>query len=111
LTAKTGAEQSVSLEPIDGAEPLAGVLIDPVSGDLYGTASTDFNWGGPGEVYRVANGKLSVVWGFGGYDGDGADPEGALIVDHGALYGTTAQGGNVTSSCEFGCGTVFEITK
>ncbi len=41
---------------------------------------------------------------------DGAIPQTGLITDSaGKLYGTTANGGNIT--CNNGCGTAFEITQ
>jgi uncharacterized repeat protein (TIGR03803 family) len=54
-----------------------------------------------------------VIYSFKGVSsGDGSDPEAALILDHkGNLYGTTKTGGVVSSNCDAGCGTVFEISK
>jgi len=85
----------------DGANPMAGVILDP-AGNLYGTTSG----GGPningfagygGVVYRLApnpNGswKVSVLHSFTG--ADGAWPAGGLTLDAaGNLYGTTTAGG------------------
>jgi uncharacterized repeat protein (TIGR03803 family) len=42
---------------------------------------------------------------------DGAGPAAVLIsTADGALYGTTAQGGNCTVNAPYGCGTVFKLT-
>jgi uncharacterized repeat protein (TIGR03803 family) len=112
LNADGYREQFVSLGGASGSAPMAGVLIDQASGDVYGTSS---GGQGPsnGTVYRVAGGKQTLIWAFNGTSGnDGAKPEGALIATHGSLFGTTAEGGILNSSCgNNGCGTVFEISK
>jgi len=42
----------------------------------------------------------------------GFAPSGPLIFDSaGDLYGTTALGGKISSSCYFGCGTVFQAVS
>ena len=44
-------------------------------------------------------------------DGDGAEPNGGLVLDKkGAIYGTSYYGGNEGGSCgSVGCGTVFKL--
>jgi len=113
LSAKGYMEQFLPFDGTNGGAPMAGVLIDPSNGDVYGTTSGGQGESVNGTVYRVAGGKQSVVWAFNGAGGnDGAKPEGALITAHGNLYGTTSEGGILNPDCgSNGCGTVFEITK
>jgi uncharacterized repeat protein (TIGR03803 family) len=93
---------------LDGAVPYAG-LID-VKGMLYGTTSQ-------GGEYDVCLGRLScgtvfsittsgterVLYSFGRQTDDGFYPVASLVQFHGALYGTTSQGGT------YGRGTVFSV--
>jgi uncharacterized repeat protein (TIGR03803 family) len=58
---------------------------------------------------RAQAASYSVIHAFtGGSDGGG--PVGGLIDVGGALYGTTAEGGNVKCYSPYGCGTVFKMT-
>ncbi len=84
----------------DGENPCAG-LVD--HGSLYGTTLT----GGPagaGTVFKFdkATGTETVIYSFQG-GSDGANPASTLLLIHGALYGTTTDGG--TS----GFGTLYSI--
>jgi uncharacterized repeat protein (TIGR03803 family) len=102
----------------DGTQPYAGLTVDAV-GNLYGTTFTggsrgfscdSFNCGTVFELTLEENGKWieKVLHSFGS-SMDGVAPYGPLILDAaGNLYGTTEAGGKF-SSCEFGCGTVFEL--
>lgn len=82
----------------DGEYPLASLVFDK-SGNLYGT--TLFGGGGPqvGIVFQISPPAVAggiwtenVLHRF-GHGRDGADPEGALLIDQrGALYGTTRDG-------------------
>jgi len=99
---RTGTKENIfSFDMTNGAIPLSGVLIDPRNNDLYGTTSA----GGTnnlGTVFRIADGKETVLHNFVGIDG--STPSGALIADqYGHLYGTTADGGASSQ------GVVFEI--
>jgi uncharacterized repeat protein (TIGR03803 family) len=93
----------------DGGNPYGGLYMDS-NGSLYGT--TQYG-GGPssgfGTVFKLAHTRSgyteSVIHAFQGGN-DGASPYAALIGDaHGALYGTTADGGSVQN-----WGSVFELT-
>ncbi len=104
----------------DGAKPYAGLSIDR-GGNLYGTASSGGYFSGScralqgcGTVFkltRVASSWiLHPLYTFAG-GGDGATPTGRVTFGpDGALYGTTAQGGDEGGNCTFGCGTVFRLT-
>ena len=96
----------------DGAYPETA-LLRTASGVLYGTTSA----GGTaklGTVFMLTQPKAGTAWthtvlhSFTG-SGDGALPEGGLIMDaSGALYGSTSAGGDITN-CSRGCGTVYKI--
>ena len=88
----------------DGANPLAGFIIDRL-GNLYGTASSGGS-SGVGVVFELSpTGHEIVLHNFAGGT-DGANPESRLTADKaGNLYGTTYSGGISNS------GTVFEVTR
>lgn len=99
----------------DGKYPTAALISDS-AGNLYGT--TDF--GGAyvdhstsGTVFRLApnsNGSWTetILYSFTGA-ADGGYPYSSLVFDsHGALYGTTYNGGDMTD-CNGGCGVVFKL--
>ena len=103
----------------DGGFPNPNLVMDS-SGALYGTTGEGGTWLNQGIVYKLTPApgetqwKLTVLHTFysnyadGG--GDGANPGAGLIMDRaGALYGTTANGGNMVANYE-GSGTVFKMT-
>jgi uncharacterized repeat protein (TIGR03803 family) len=98
----------------DGAEPFAGLVFD-AAGNLYGTTGSGGadNFGTVFKLTPNADGRWteSVLYSFNNRDGRG--PYAELIFDAaGNLYGTTAFGGNLTSSVciGYGCGVVFKLT-
>jgi len=98
----------------DGGEPVAGVIVDPL-GNLYGTTRNGGS-SGNGSVFQLtlqSDGKWTetVLHSFTGSPLDGEFPGGGLIMDSaGNLYGTTEAGGNSSTNCPAGCGTVFELS-
>jgi uncharacterized repeat protein (TIGR03803 family) len=97
----------------DGAYPQAGLVMD-TAGNLFGTTAGG-GTSGNGTVFELVNSSgsytLKVLYSFTGSGGDGANPEGGLVVDaSGNLYGTTYSGGT-SSNCSGGCGTVFELVN
>jgi len=103
----------------DGQNPFAGVILD-ASGNLYGTtrfgsasgSCVTENCGTAFELSPQAGGKWreKILHSFKGGATDGGNPWGPLVFDgQGNLYGTTYYGGG-GSSCEFYCGTVFELS-
>jgi uncharacterized repeat protein (TIGR03803 family) len=93
----------------DGADPVAGLVMDPNTGDLYGT-TRDGGSSSVGTVFKLtaSSGYTSeiVLHSFAGkLAGDGANPEAGLVMDPntGNLYGTTRVGGSS------GPGTVFVV--
>jgi hypothetical protein len=110
----------------DGAVPAGGMVFDK-SGNLYGATedggANGCNSPGPcGTVFELSppakpggTWTEKVLYVFKGQAyGDGATPEGSVIIDNaGNLYGTTGYGG--TGSCALlggpvGCGTVYELS-
>jgi len=92
--------------PNDGNSPQGSLLVDEVTGTLYGTTSAGGAYG-RGTAFRLTpspTGYLEdVLYSFAGADGD--SPLGKLAFDStGALYGTTFAGGS------FGLGTAFKLT-
>ena len=101
----------------DGQYPEAGVIIDS-AGALYGTTTlggSGSNCGeGCGIVYKLTPSRKgyreSVIYNFQNSP-DGAVPSAGLLEDaSGALYGTTGFGGELSSNCPSGCGTIFKLT-
>ena len=96
----------------DGAYPGTNAsLIADASGALYGT-TTQGGASAKGVVFKLTPTKSvyseSVLYAFSG-GSDGWIPEAGLLADKtGALFGTTAYGGN-TGCSGVGCGTVFEL--
>ena len=91
----------------DGGVPRSG-LIQASDGNFYG----DTEGGGTcGVAYRVtASGTLTPLHEFAGGAGDGCEPFGPLVqASDGNFYGTTYLGGGSTT-CQYGCGTVFKMT-
>ena len=97
----------------DGSSPDSNVIVDS-TGALYSVAF--YTLPGFGSVFKLipppagqTNWTKITLYTFSGPDG--ANPQGALIMDQaGALYGTTFGGGITDASCDGGCGTVFKLT-
>lgn len=93
LLYKFGAGSS-GWPPLDGDEPLAGLVLDS-AGHLYGTTSIGGTHGG-GTVFRVGTdgSDFSVLANLGDDTGQGANPSAGLVLDAaGNLYGTFPKGG------------------
>jgi uncharacterized repeat protein (TIGR03803 family) len=100
----------------DGEAPQADLIFDTL-GNLYGSTTNGGTYGG-GTVFEL------TPTGGGGWTEkvlhsfcsqtdctDGEAPQAGLIFDTlGNLYGSTTAGGTYTSNCNYGCGTVFELT-
>ena len=102
--------------PNDGVQPMASPIVD-AEGNVYGTTSSGGDGSGCGvagcgTIFKVnATGLDTVLHSFG--FADGANPQGALVMDtQGNVYGTTTQGGRFGGSCDKDnpCGTVFELS-
>jgi uncharacterized repeat protein (TIGR03803 family) len=92
----------------DGKWPI-GIFRDS-QGNLYGGTQI----GGShfaGVIYKLSpSGQQTVLYSFTGVNGDGSNPQAALISDNaGNLYGTTFSGGG--TGCGSGCGTVFKLSR
>lgn len=108
---------SFDVNAVDGANPLAGVIIDS-QGNLYGTTQIGGSYGNGnhlGTVYELSHAggiwTEQILYSFtGNANGttDGVTPVGNLIFDAaGNLYGTTFAGGVAIASE----GTVFELSR
>jgi uncharacterized repeat protein (TIGR03803 family) len=91
-----------------GFYPGSGVTLDH-AGNIYGVtgAGGANNYGVVFKLTHAKHGwKESVLYSFAG-NGDGA-ANGGLVRDNlGNIYGTTIWG----TGCQYGCGTVFELTR
>jgi uncharacterized repeat protein (TIGR03803 family) len=90
----------------DGDLPAYGNLISDKSGNIYGTTVLGGVRGcNCGTVFEYTpGGTLKSLYSFTNTGGDGANPEGGLVMSGaGNLFGTTLNGG-------VGAGTVFEVT-
>jgi len=91
--------------------PLA-TLVQGTDGKLYGTTYQGIGTGcggyGCGTVFSVApGGVFNVLHNLS--DAEGEVPLSLVQAARGDLYGVARQGGT-SSSCQFGCGTIFKIT-
>ena len=97
----------------DGSVPYGG-LVQATDGNLYGTTLA----GGAtsnGVIFELSSdGTLTTLYSFcaDGYPncGDGYDPFAGLVqATNGNFYGTTLEGGDLTCSAPFGCGSLFSL--
>jgi hypothetical protein len=100
----------------DGANPQYASLTFGADGTIFGVTaaggdSSNCGASGCGTVFQLAGSKRIPIYSFQGIrSGDGAKPEGTLVMDSaGNLYGTTAVGGSTTCSHLGGCGIVFKL--
>ncbi len=97
----------------DGANP-TGRLVADGRGALYGTTLNGGAYNA-GAVFKLspAAGHYTeeVLHSFQGPPGDGANPQGGVILANGTIYGTTLGGGSGSCGSTGGCGTVFAITQ
>jgi len=103
----------------DGAYPTGNVILDE-AGNLYGTTvgggSVASCSGGCGTVFELSPSQTggwteTVLYRFGAYSGDAANPVGGLIFDKsGNLYGAAGGGQYVCNSFyQVSCGSVFGL--
>jgi uncharacterized repeat protein (TIGR03803 family) len=101
----------------DGQDPISPLVLDEQTGTLYGTTSAGGRGtrcggagGSGGTVFRIDDdGNYEVLWEF--PKGGPANPQGQLVFHHGALYGTSYDGGQPCPGQHYiGCGTVWKLT-
>jgi uncharacterized repeat protein (TIGR03803 family) len=98
-------------QPGDGSSPEGRPVFDE-NGILYGTT---FGGGAAngGTIYRLdpTSGQETLLYSFTPGGLTGSSPAAGLIYRNGVLYGTTQEGGQGNSTkCDYGCGTVFQLT-
>jgi len=89
----------------DGGTPLAGLVMD-ASGNLFGTAGLNGQFGNGGTIFEISGGVFTVMYSFCAQLDckDGNEPWDSVILDpSGALFGTTAAGGDL------GKGNIFRL--
>jgi len=98
---------SFCLSPCTGGGAPLGALVQPTTGNWYGTTSS-YGTNGEGAVFTLApSGALTTIYDFCSQGNciDGADPAAGLMEGNdGEFYGTTTEGGKNAS------GAVFKIT-
>jgi uncharacterized repeat protein (TIGR03803 family) len=79
------------------------------SGSLYGTTFGGGPGNGSGTVFKpdLSTRAKAIIYTFTG-GSDGGTPFAGVILDRGALYGTT-HGGGLSGCGGYGCGTVFAV--
>lgn len=91
-----------------------GRLVFDSQGNLYGTAlgadgSGNANYG---VIYQLGAGTRQETTIYNFVDGEQYAPSGGLVIDNaGSLFGITPNGGVVNSHCQYGCGTIFELSS
>jgi uncharacterized repeat protein (TIGR03803 family) len=93
----------------DGDTPVSGVVFDS-TGNLYATSAGYYNSAAVIELSPSAGAWTeTTVYSFTTYY---AQPNGAVVIDSaGNLYGTTAGGGVPTACNNFGCGSIYKLSK
>jgi uncharacterized repeat protein (TIGR03803 family) len=92
-----------------GDSPWTGLVLD-TDGNFYGTTAGNFDDDGTVFKFHARSPLTSLTTLHRFHGNDGRDPFAALLLAvDGNIYGTTFYGGT-SSSCSFGCGTVFKIT-
>lgn len=96
---------------------LPNILVQGSDGNFYGTAFGGGNNNsicsslGCGTIFKISpSGAFTNLHNFSGTDGYVLGFVNLLQGSDGNFYGTTSYGGNSSSSCSTGCGTVFKIT-
>ena len=111
---KTGKETvlySFTGGTTDGCLPYGGVILG-AAGNLYGTTygcgASDY-----GTVFKISKtGTETVLHSFAGGSSDGAYPASGVIMDaKGNLYGDTEGGGIDCFGNNYGCGSVYKLSR
>jgi uncharacterized repeat protein (TIGR03803 family) len=96
----------------DGAIP-ASILVQGTNGNLFATTYLGGN-NSRGTVFEITTaGKLTTLYSFCSQTDctDGANPyAGVIQATNGVLYGTTYQGGDVSCTSPYGCGSIFSLS-
>ncbi len=96
----------------DGFNPWTENLVFDAAGNIYGTTGNGGTYGGGTafELTSARGGYTETILHSFGPQPDGSAPFGGVFVDSaGDVYGATAAGGP-GRLCDYGCGTVFQVT-
>jgi uncharacterized repeat protein (TIGR03803 family) len=94
-----------------GVGPVGELVFDE-TGAVYCATAYGGRYGNGAVIKFEKTGTVTVLHSFAGPPTDGKQPVAGLKRDaEGDLFGTTLFGGNVTSDCPEGCGTVFKVDK
>jgi uncharacterized repeat protein (TIGR03803 family) len=98
----------VNFDFTNGADPYRDSMIQGTDGTLWGLTEIGGPAGSGGTVFKMSfAGTLTTVASFDSTNG--SLPEAGLVLGiDGSYYGTTSEGGT-SSTCSFGCGTIFKI--
>jgi len=110
---KTGFARLHTFQGVtNGGHPIGGLV--QASNLYYGTTSTGGGHSQGGTVFSMTPaGKVKTIYSFCAKPNctDGRSPLATLVLGtDGNLYGTTYNGGANETSCNSGCGTIFQIT-
>ncbi len=101
-----GRDYKFLFDGMDGSNPASGIIVDPKTGDTYGT-TTGIKANNGGNVFKLDPfGNETVLYSFCAQPGcsDGDEPMSLIEDVHGNLFGTTYGSGSA------GDGVLFEIT-
>jgi uncharacterized repeat protein (TIGR03803 family) len=97
-----------SFEQTDGDNPISN-LVEGTDGNFYGTAAYGGKYPNFGTVFKITStGTFTTLHNFDSTDGSYLYA-GLIQATNGKFYGATFAGGS-SSACEFGCGTVFNLS-
>jgi uncharacterized repeat protein (TIGR03803 family) len=109
----TWTEGTLPFDGNDACSPEAGLFIDNRTNSAFGTSQYGGEFNGGAAYELTHHDGVTTIHSFCSQSAcqDGTQPGGALTLNAGKLYGTTAEGGTGTDSAcgQLGCGVVFQL--